>query len=132
MPTTTPVRPMLTERRNATVLIRSRSLFMVGRSTARNENSRLRLFVYPVHKRSLATRPANLSISTTEKIIAEQRPGLQPIANPRDAQPRTSDQVLEKKSWFVHPSPWRFVPMLRSDRDRKSTRLNSSHTVISY
>src|SRR5260221_3549143 len=39
------------------------------------------------------------------------------------------------KNWKFHPGPFMDLAILRLDealRDRKSTRLNSSHTVISY
>src|SRR5438034_2446022 len=53
---------------------------------------------------------------------------LDPDDDAREARPRDVHVVLEE----APPHAGRPLPLLEVAQDRKSTRLNSSHTVISY
>src|SRR5437870_1740494 len=99
---------MLTERRNAAVLMRSRSLFM-RKWTACVENPGLRFFVCPVHQKLACNYIRESFCIRRPRVIAEQRPGPRPIVNLRGAPPETNDQVLARKSWSALLLPWECV-----------------------
>src|SRR5260221_1073107 len=50
----------------------------------------------------------------------------------RDPQPNAVDPLAEIRAHAALVSRWPFARISASGSDRKSTRLNSSHTVISY
>src|SRR5256885_8803118 len=50
----------------------------------------------------------------------------------RSIAPRVTPAAAAISSNVVRVTPWRAKTLRAADRDRKSTRLNSSHLVISY
>src|SRR2546430_12526635 len=87
------------------------------------------LFPYPTLFRSIAAGVSVLPRHTVEKEAGIRTLATVPLGVPDLARPVG---IIYRRQKPLTPTASRFVEMLKEARDRKSTRLNSSHSQISY
>src|SRR2546426_2381327 len=88
---------------------------------ARGRPPRARRILAPARARRPLAKPTPLGPAGARRRAARRG------CRPRDARGATAHGRHARRS-----GPWGIVPGLRAALDRKSTRLNSSHLVISY